>query len=222
MENLEVMAVARRYNAFLRSLIEAEIASTADRHLAIDFGAGLGTFTGSLLPRFHQVIAVEIEQASQEALRRRGIQVVDSLASIPSGAADFIHSLNVLEHIDDDAAALADMRRVLRPGARLLLYVPAFHALWTVMDDLVGHVRRYDRRTLCTRLQRAGFDVKRAQYVDCLGAAAAVTYRLCGGSGRLNEPAVAAYDRWCFPLSRLADRALDRLVGKNLLVTATA
>ncbi len=59
-----------------------------------------------------------------------------------SGSIDLVVAFDVLEHILDDAAALREVERVLRPGGCLLVTVPADMDLWSAHDEAVGHVRR--------------------------------------------------------------------------------
>jgi SAM-dependent methyltransferase len=74
---------------------------------------------------------------------------------------DVIGSFDVLEHIEDDGAALASMLNALRPGGGLIVTVPQHRALWSAADDYAHHVRRYTRAGLRRELQRAGFEVVR-------------------------------------------------------------
>jgi putative flippase GtrA len=82
------------------------------------------------------------------------------------GAFDLVTTLDVLEHIDDDVAALAEVRRVLRPRGLLLAAVPAFMFLWGKQDEVSHHQRRYTARTLRRALGEAGFEVDRTSYFN--------------------------------------------------------
>lgn len=75
---------------------------------------------------------------------------------------------DVLEHLADDEAALAEVRRVLRPGGTLLLSVPALPLLWGRQDVLSEHHRRYLRGPLSALLSRAGFQVAHLTYFNTL------------------------------------------------------
>jgi len=66
---------------------------------------------------------------------------------------------DVLEHVDDDAAALENVRRFLKPSGLLLITVPAYPSLWGSFDEAAGHRRRYTREQLKNTLQRAGFSL---------------------------------------------------------------
>ena len=72
----------------------------------------------------------------------------------------------MLEHLDDDSTGLDEIFRVLRPGGRALLFVPAFMFLWGVQDDVSNHRRRYTRPELTSAVKRAGLDIELASYAN--------------------------------------------------------
>jgi len=128
----------------------------------------------------------------------------------------------VLEHIEDDAAALADLYRLLAPGGRLFVYVPAFAALFTSMDSHVGHHRRYRLTGLVKLVEDAGFVVDKSAYTDALGFFATLAFKLFDKRepAPLNPKLVRLYDRVFFPLSRLISVPLAKILGKNVFVVA--
>jgi SAM-dependent methyltransferase len=83
---------------------------------------------------------------------------------------DTIVSLNVLEHISDDVAALRAMQEIVRPGGHLVLLVPAHPALYGEYDRLDGHFRRYTKRMFSNVLRAAGFTHYSLRYFNALGA----------------------------------------------------
>ena len=217
-DNLEVMKEAVNYNRTLLALVTAR-ATKGSR--IVDFGAGVGTFALPLRRDGLAVECVELDDGQRSALEAQGLPAWRSLAGIADASVDFVYTFNVLEHIEDDVAALADIHRVLRPHGTLLVYVPAFQVLFTSMDRRVGHLRRYTRGELRAKVDAAGFDVSTAEYVDSLGFLATLLYRVAGSaSGDIDRGALRAYDRFVFPVSRLIDRASKRLIGKNALVVA--
>ncbi|MEJ7711027.1 MAG: class I SAM-dependent methyltransferase [Pyrinomonadaceae bacterium] len=103
---------------------------------------------------------------SEEALkfcRERGLTKVKLGAAerLPYAdkSFDLVTALDVVEHLDDDVAGLKEMRRVLRPGGRSLLFVPAFMFLWGVQDDVSHHRRRYTIAQLKKSVATAGLEV---------------------------------------------------------------
>ena len=80
-------------------------------------------------------------------------------------AFDLIGLFDVLEHLPDDVAALKEIRKSLRPGGKLLITVPASMSLWSYVDVVAGHYRRYTCKTLKNALLEAGFQVPRNEPV---------------------------------------------------------
>lgn len=217
-ENLEVMADAVNYNRFLTDLVLSGIESGTR---IVDFGAGAGTFAKPISATGFDVVCVEPDETLRKVLIENRLACVADISSISSDSADYAYSLNVLEHIEDDGAALKELFRVLRPGGRLLIYVPAFQALFSSMDRRVGHFRRYRLGHLCRIITCAGFEVLRRTYADCLGFPATLAYKLIDrGDGNVNPRGLRIYDRYAFPASRVLDRVFGRWFGKNALVLA--
>lgn len=138
----------------------------------IDVGCGTGDNLGVLeTVAGGPVTGVEL---SSHAIRRApagpiGTRVGIALAEyLPyrDGAADLVTSMDVIEHLDDDAVALAEYHRVLRPDGWLLLTVPAYRWLWSVHDETAAHRRRYSRPQLEAVVAGAGFVVERSTYFN--------------------------------------------------------
>jgi SAM-dependent methyltransferase len=72
-------------------------------------------------------------------------------------------SYDVLEHVEDDARVVAEMRRVLKPGGQVLIAVPADPRLWSEHDDAVSHLRRYTRESLTTLFEDGGFAIEKVR-----------------------------------------------------------
>jgi len=108
---------------------------------------------------------VDISAAAVERLRAAGgAATVGQVTAIPFGDAafDFVCAFDIVEHVEDDDGALAELARVAAPGAPLLLSVPLHESAWTPFDDFVGHRRRYAPGDIAAKLARAGFRVERS------------------------------------------------------------
>lgn len=215
--NLEALLEARHYNRFL---CDEVLKASRGSDTALDFGAGVGTFAVMLRTAGLAVSCVEPDSRLRARLVEQGFEVASGLDVIAEGSVRFLYSLNVLEHIEDDRAALEALRARLQPDARFFLYVPAFSVLYSSMDAKVGHFRRYRRAGLTGLARQAGFVVERAHYADSLGFLASLLYRAFGSAdGDLSPASVRFYDRVVFPLSRICDRlGCCRLFGKNLVL----
>jgi SAM-dependent methyltransferase len=218
-DNLEVMQEAVNYNRYLLNTVRKHAPPQAR---VLDFGAGGGQFAAPLAGLGLNVTALEPDQLLQQRLRAQGLRAVGSTQELPDASFDYIYTLNVLEHIEDDAAALRSLHAKLTDRGRLLIYVPAFPVLYTSMDAKVGHVRRYTRETLMTRVTAAGFQIDRVAYADSIGFFATLAFKLSGNKdGNVSLGALKLYDRLVFPLSRALDLLAQRWFGKNLLLTCT-
>src|SRR6266446_2614401 len=135
----------------------------------LDVGCGTGANL-QMLAEFGVAEGVDVAAEALEFCRARGLGSVRQGAaeSLPYADAQFdlVTGLDVVEHLDDDVAGLSEMRRVLRPGGRALLFVPAFMFLWGVQDAISHHRRRYTRAELTDAIKRAGLSVERSSYAN--------------------------------------------------------
>jgi SAM-dependent methyltransferase len=146
-----------------RALLRRELKGYAPGR-ALDVGAAVGGNTRVLRELGWQALAVDYSPTAVAIAKQNGIEAIEADAcDLPLGSSeyDLITAFDVLEHIEDDHAAAAELYRVLRPGGRALIAVPCDMALWSPHDEAVGHVRRYDRAGLEELMTKAGFVVDR-------------------------------------------------------------
>ncbi len=150
----------------LREHVKHALAS-APRGPVLDVGSGTGATLAWLagLTDPARLIGLEPEARALELARGRGLCVhllcadATRLPFARSSVA-LVLCLDVLEHIEDDAAACLELARVLPPGGQLIVTVPAGPGLWSGHDVALGHRRRYARGELEGRLEAAGFEVE--------------------------------------------------------------
>ncbi len=199
----------------------------------LEVGAGTGTITRKLVERYPELRVTALEPAANvfrdlesiASVTPRVTALRQTLAAggpAAAGGYDAVLYLNVLEHIQDDAAELRLAARALRPGGALLVFGPALPLLYSELDYKAGHYRRYSADGLRRLAQATGFDVVKASYFDVLGVLPYwLVYRLAARTS-ISGTSIWGYDRVIVPLSRLLQRvAPDRLVGKNVLLIAT-
>lgn len=87
---------------------------------------------------------------------------------LPDQSFDAVVALNVLEHIEDDAAAVENIHRILRPGGRAVIEVPAGPELFDDYDRQLQHFRRYTLEGLTALFERAGFAIERRNYFGAI------------------------------------------------------
>jgi SAM-dependent methyltransferase len=132
---------------------------TGDNLAALDAASG-GAVVGVELSPY----AVRHAPLSATGRVRVGVSRAEHLP-FASGCADLVTSMDVIEHLDD-AAALAEYRRILRPGGLVLLTVPAYEWLWSDHDDWAAHLRRYTRASLVAAVDQAGFQPLHTAYFN--------------------------------------------------------
>ena len=126
----------------------------------VDVGCGTGA-TASALGRSGRVLGVDFSPLALKACATRGLsELVRARAeAIPlaSCSVDAIVATDILEHLDDDLAALEEFRRILKPGGQAVITVPAFQFLWSEHDVALMHRRRYVAAQVAALAERAGF-----------------------------------------------------------------
>lgn len=154
------------------------VASLTPPGRVLDVGCGSGATSEVLWRRGRHVVSMDPSAAMVAMCRahlgRAGLPTAHvhegGVESIPPRAEfDAVIALDVIEHIEDDLAALRHMHRALAPAGRLILSVPALSRLFGPKDVAVGHFRRYDRQPLRDLVTRAGFTVERCRYWNALG-----------------------------------------------------
>jgi len=167
---LESLEGAVNYRDWMLRLAQPYLAAPV-----LEVGAGRGTFT-PFLAATGAVTAIEPSDRLADLLRdavssQPQVRVVVGELADVAPAADHGSAVmfNVLEHIEDDGEALRQIHARLKPGACLVLWVPAFQLLYSEFDRRVGHHRRYRLRALESRVRDAGYIVERGRYANGIG-----------------------------------------------------
>ena len=149
-------------------------------------------------------------------LRQRGARAEIGLVSrLPfrDDAFDLVAAFDVIEHVDDDDAALSELARVAAPSSTLLLSAPLHPSRWTKFDDLVGHRRRYEPEQLLSKLARHGLSVaSTAVYGMQPRSSLLLDFGVWGLTHR-RERAIWWYDRVILRLGALFQRKLQLTPG---------
>jgi SAM-dependent methyltransferase len=147
----------------------------------LDAGCGSGRFMVELA-KLGNVTGVELSDTSVSLARERqlGEVVAGSVLEMPfpENSFDLAVSLDVIEHLDDDLAALRELRRTVTPGGALLVTVPAYQWLWSGHDEINHHHRRYTRRSLQRVAEQAGWQQVRTTYFNSLLLPVAILLRV--------------------------------------------
>jgi SAM-dependent methyltransferase len=140
--------------------------------VVLDFGCGTGAIVSNVPAK--RRLGVEINEPSVAAARARGVEVYTAVTDVPDAVADAVITHHALEHTLEPLAVLRELRRVLRPGGRIVVVVPAEephrkgnHRF--TADDPSQHLFCWTPRTLSNLMQVAGFQVESAHLSSWTG-----------------------------------------------------
>lgn len=197
--------------------------------------AGCGTGGNlAMLNQFGRVSALEPDMdALTHAMHKAHVNLrqgslPDAIPFAPT-SFDLVVALDVLEHVEQDEAALKSLHRMLKPGGQLVITVPAYQWLWSAHDTVHHHKRRYTRYALKKKIKAAGFTLSHAGYINLILFPLVAMLRLCeragwrtGGQDDRMPPAwLNALLTSCFSVERLWVGRLSMPFGVSLILAAT-
>jgi SAM-dependent methyltransferase len=190
----------------------------------LEFGAGIGTLAVEYqLQNKIKPDCLEIDSEHVAVIKKRGFDCYTSLQEIDK-RYHVIYTSNVLEHIEDDSLAIKNLYDKLENNGYLAIFVPAFQCIWSDLDEIAGHYRRYSRKELCNKVINQRFKILSCYYVDSMGFFAWLLLRFKGyktGDKIVSDRSLTFFDKCIYPLSRFFDLlGLRYFFGKNLLLIA--
>jgi SAM-dependent methyltransferase len=189
----------------------------------LEVGAGHGTYTG-LLAEFGPVTATELSERAVSRLAERyaGCDriTVCPAASLGDATFDTAVVVNVLEHIEDDVGALHGLGASLSQDGHIVVFSPAFNALYSAFDAEIGHYRRYTRSSLRRVIRDADLELLDVRYVNAPGALAWYVVATCLGQRPTEGRLTRLYDRAAVPVVRRIEGRVPPPFGQSLLAVA--
>ncbi len=228
---LELFAEARNWKRYLRDAIAPFLGGDV-----LEVGAGIGTTTRALCTghvfrltaeatgAVSSWTCLEPDPALAATLERESLAlpcsprvVVGTLADLPETARfDSLLYVDVLEHIEHDAAEVQRAAARLNQGGRLIILCPAHQALYSAFDRQIGHFRRYDRKMM-RALTPEGMTLERLTYLDSAGFLLSTANRLLLRASMPTRGQIHTWDRLFVPISRVTDVLTGGRVGKSIL-----
>ena len=221
LEDQRQMTLARNYFSWQSRLVVRELGRRV-----VEVGCGIGNFTRLLLDR-ELLIALDSEEACVAALRARlgelpHVRVMTCPVESPkfleltNCRPDSVLCVNVLEHVEDDLAALCAMRKIIMPGGVVVLLVPAFPALYGPIDRNLGHYRRYRRAGLLQLAAAAGLSVQKLHYVNFAGFFGWWLNARVLKREAQSDAQIAVFDRVVAPISSAIEGLVPPPFGQSL------
>jgi SAM-dependent methyltransferase len=228
-KDLEAMSFASNYHKWILDEFRPFLGENI-----VEVGAGTGSFSELLLEEkpeklnlvepseMFKYLKENVSQIKTETKTKfyQAIfaQVFKEIAA--EKKPDSIIYVNVLEHIEDDAAELEMIYQTLEKGGRCFIFVPALTWLYGEFDRKIGHFRRYTKLEIEEKCSTAGFKVVKSKYFDFVGIFPwYIKYKLLK-SDSLEVGAVTLYDKFAVPVISLFEREITFPIGKNVLIIA--
>jgi len=164
---LHALSAAPRFNRWMADTIRPHV-----RQRVLEIGSGIGNLTRALVAGRTRYAATDINPEHLARLRSRFVHRLNLESHFCDltraedfepflGDMDTVICLNVLEHVDDDHAGLANIYSALAPGGRAIVLVPEGQSVFGTIDEALGHFRRYSEAELKSKMEKAGFEVER-------------------------------------------------------------
>ena len=222
LHTLEAISGARRFNRWMYDQIRPHLYG----HI-LEVGSGIGNISSFLLQDKADLTMSDLRSGYCTALRSRFPQFPvlqmdladpDFSKSFACQAASFdsCFALNVIEHIEDDIRALANMRYLLKPGGVVVILVPAGRLLYNAIDRGLGHYRRYSGDLLTGNMEEAGFSVRKLWRFNALGIPAWISGGLFNKRQEIGKGQMRLYDH-LIPVARCLDLLTFRRTGLSLI-----
>jgi len=166
------MEAAPKYSEWLLSRTRRYVGETL-----LEIGSGIGNNV-RILMQYTNVIATEIDSVYLEVLRNAymntpGVDVIPWDATQPPPPeipqVDTVMASNVIEHIQEDRAVIANADHVLKPGGRMVIIVPRGEKLYSSLDSAIGHYRRYDKEQLRALFESFGYEIEELFTMNKIG-----------------------------------------------------
>jgi SAM-dependent methyltransferase len=219
---LEDLSDAVNYQKWLADLVRPHLGDDP-----LEVGSGLGYYAALWLEDVEHFTATEGDGQRLLALKNRfadepRVTVRELLLPTDEvGRHSAIVALNVWEHIDDQVGALRSAARLLRPGGKIVLVVPAFEFAMSRFDREIGHVRRYTTGSMRAAMTEAGLRVEQLRYVNPVGLLSWFVMCKLLRQRPKNGALLRAYDRMVIPVLRRAEQGRRPRFGQSVFVVAS-
>ncbi|MCM2284786.1 MAG: class I SAM-dependent methyltransferase [Desulfobacula sp.] len=215
--------------------IVSEIEPYLGTHI-LDIGSGYGIHLEYILPQHPHITATDLSFESVQALRQKfyacsafearqiDFEKASDCESLLTHRFDTIICFNVLEHLQDDIAALRQMHEILQQQRGIvLLMVPAHQWLYGSMDRQAGHFRRYTTTSLGSKLQKVGFEILYLRYFNAFGVLPwfinnRIFNKELDGSGV--DLQIKIFDTYIVPVIRRLESRMKLPIGQSIISVA--
>lgn len=221
-ETLDAISEADKFNEWMYDTIRRHCTGKI-----LEIGSGIGNISRFFTEANADITLSDIRPVYCDILKNKfeGIEVVELDLTHPSftslyaehlGQYDSVFALNVVEHIENDSLAIANCNRLLKPGGKLVILVPAYAALYNRFDRELEHFRRYTTKRLNALLRSGKFSIIHSQYFNFMGIPGWYISGRLQSNKTIPKSQMSFYNR-LVPLFKLVDRCVFNSVGLSAI-----
>jgi SAM-dependent methyltransferase len=228
LHTLEVIAQADRFNKWMYDEFKHQLKGEI-----LEIGSGIGNISQLVIEEGRSITLSDYNDEYCESLRKkfsqhRNVREViridlldpdfEDIYSVYKEKFDSIFLLNVIEHIQDDLAAVKNCNFLLRSGGHLILLAPAYSWLYCTFDKQLGHYRRYSIKQLKDLLKKSAFRILKGDHFNFTGIAGWFLFGKIMNKKMLGSGEMSAFNK-IVPLAKAVDKILRRSTGLSIIIT---
>ena len=226
-QTLELIAAAHRFNRWMYQRIRRFIQPGS----VLEIGSGIGNISQFFLDDNYEISLSDIRNGYCNHLAAKfegypnlkAVEIIDLIDpdfeqkhAALLGTFDNVYALNVIEHIENDALAIRNCQKLLKPGGVLIILVPAYSALSNAMDEHLGHFRRYTRQSLKQLFVAQNFQLQTTFYFNLAGVPGWYINGKVMKEETINSGLMRLYNQ-LVPLFKLTDWITGRRLGLSVV-----
>lgn len=227
-QTLELIAAAHRFNRWMYQRISRYVQAGT----VLEIGSGIGNISQFFLDAGYKMTLSDIRKGYCSTLSKKfgaytnlqGVEEIDLIDPLFEqkhakllGTFDNVYALNVVEHIEEDALAIQNCRKLMKPDGVLIILVPAYPALYNQMDKELGHYRRYTQKTLKHLIAGQDFKLLTSFYFNLAGIPGWYVNGKVMKEETINGGLMRLYNR-LVPLFKFTDWVTMRQAGLSVVV----
>jgi len=226
-ETLSIISTAGKFNRWMYDEIRPYL-----RGRILESGSGIGNISGMVLKEKFETVLSDYNTSYITHLQKKfaGIPNLKDVVYLNLQDIDFekknhslfekfdnIFLLNVIEHLENDAAAVSNCKYMLKQGGRLILLAPAYPFLFCKIDENLGHFRRYTVTSLAAVLEKNQLEIIEKKYFNLAGIAGWFIWGKLLKKKKINAGSMYLFNK-IIPLARVADKIFLKKIGLSAIV----
>ncbi len=226
MEILDVISKADKFNKWMYETIQAHCSGKV-----LEIGSGIGNISQFFLADDFQIQLTDIRDNYCDKLKQKfasyknllGVENIDLVdphfdTKYPSHLEkyDTVFALNVVEHINDDNLAIANAKKLLVKGGKLIILVPAYQALYNQFDKSLEHYRRYTKENLNPLISNNQLEIIHSQYFNAIGIIGWYVSGKLQKNDSIPDGQMRLYDK-LVPIFKIVDKVIFNAFGLSVI-----